>query len=128
MSKLRKLSYVVGAAGVGLIFAGIKIPILSLAGFVGVFTGLVVYTADKYLCSSGDMIVDIQLPEEEMKMPPNLAREIEPDRPNNEVYLGANITYQYDVLAGQWDTNPPQFPESDADKKLSDDRKSARLR
>jgi hypothetical protein len=99
-----------------LVFAGIKLPILALGGLCGIISGLVIYTADKYLCSSADVILDIETPpEHEMNIPEPFRSVVHSDFDNKESARPAPITYKYDVLAGQWDTTalPGQVPESE---------------
>ena len=115
MRIFRGIGYLSGVSGIALIFAGIKLPILSLAGIGAVIGGIISYAFDKLIYSTSTVGVVENIPvEEEMKMPDNLQREVQGD-PNVTVGFNAapNITYQYDVLAGQWDIGPVKVTESD---------------
>lgn len=99
--KLRKFSYFLGLSGMGLVFAGIKVPILALAGLGGIVGAMGIYTLDKYLCNGNQTpIEDIRFPEE----PDVLFRPEEKETAYvaPRVDVQPPITYQYDVISGQW--------------------------
>ena len=118
MTRVQKAACFIGVCGIGVAFGGIKMAFLGWTGLATVLASASVYALDKYLCSSADMILEIDIEAaQEFERPDE---RVVPEPENKESHQNvtilsyvdtdgvcpppvAPVTYSYDVISGQWD-------------------------